>query len=189
MDSLCLQGENTTINYCTWLLSEFTCSPRTDPPDEIIERITPPPPATQPTDTASLDQLSTPSFLCIAVARIKSDGAFKIRMLFGFLCSLAITVFARLYDESFSYLTVMLIMEVTLLLCITMMSKSDPKASMKGDWILQLKGLLAFLNPNLPDLFETSYLCLRVLAIVLNDLCVMIFGVVVFMSVSYLLVI
>ena len=109
-------------------------------------------------------------------------------MFFGFLCSLLITIFARLYDDSFSYLTVMLVMEATVLISITMMSKSDPKASMKGDWVLQLKGLLAFLNPNLPEMFETSYLCLRVLTIVLNDLCVMIFGVVVFMSVSYLFI-
>ena len=134
------------------------------------------------------NQVSRPSLLCNVVARIKSDGAFKLRMLFGFLCSLAITVFARLYDQSFSYLAAMLVMESTLLLSIAMLSNADTNASMKGDWLLQLKGLLSFLHPNLPDFFEVSYLCLRIVAIVLRDLSTMIFGVVVFQSISYLFI-
>ena len=79
----------------------------------------------------------------------------------------------------------MLLMELTLLVAITLVAQSDTTATtLKGHWILQLKGLLAFLHPVLPDVFEVTYLCLYVAMIVLRDLIIMIFGVVVFMSIG-----
>lgn len=76
-------------------------------------------------------------------------------------------------------------MELALLATITVLARSDPSGdSMKEDWILQMKGLLAFLHPLLPSVFEITYLCLYIVTIVLRDLITMIFGVVVFMSIA-----
>ena len=93
----------------------------------------------------------------------------------------------ELYALSFSYIVAMLIMELTLLVAITMVSKSDG-SSMRGDWILQIKGILAFLHPLLPDIFEIIYLSLYIIAIVLRDLVIMLFSVVVFKSIIAIVV-
>lgn len=77
----------------------------------------------------------------------------------------------------------MFLMELTLLVAIILMGKSDA-GDMKGDWVLQMKTILAFIHPLLPDIFEISYLCLYIIAIILRDLIIMIFGVVVFISIA-----
>jgi hypothetical protein len=81
----------------------------------------------------------------------------------------------------------MLIMELTLLVALAMASKSDGR-SVRGDWMLQLKGILAFLHPLLPDIFEIIYLSLYVIAIVLRDLVIMIFSVIVVKSIMAIIV-
>lgn len=160
-----------------------------DPPDEIIERV-PPSIYSQPgvqASNAAIFPPSQPSFLCSAVATIRSDGAFKIRTLIGVLYSLMLTIVTELYALSFSYIVAMLIMELTLLVAIAMASKSDG-SSVRGDWMLQLKGILAFLHPLLPDIFEIIYLSLYVVAIVLRDLVIMIFSVIVVKSIMAIVV-
>lgn len=82
----------------------------------------------------------------------------------------------------------MLLIELCLLATVALVAKSDYSGnSMKGDWILQMKGLLAFLHPLLPDVFEISYLCLYIIVIVLRDLITMIFGLIVFMSIAVIM--
>ena len=153
-----------------------------DPPDEIIER-EPPPSVRQPVQPSIPAILtSQSSFLSCAVATVRSDGAFKIRTLLGILYSLILTVVTELYTFSFSYIVAMLLMELTLLVALVMLSKSGV-ASMSGDWILQMRGILAFLHPLLPKAFEIVYLSLYAFAIVLRDLFIMIFCVVVFKSI------
>ena len=123
--------------------------------------------------------------MCYVVATIKSDCAFKARTVFAFLCSLLLTILTQLYDYSFSYIFTMLLMELSLLVTIVLVTKSGSSDnSMKGDWILQIKGLLAFLHPLLPNVFEISYLCLYIIVIMLRDLITMIFGLIVFMSIA-----
>lgn len=123
--------------------------------------------------------------MCYIVATIRSDCAFKARTIFAFLCSLLLTIVPQRYDYSFSYISTMLVMELSLLVTIVFVSKSDSSGnSMKGDWILQMKGVLAFLHPLLPDVFEISYLCLYLFLIMLRDLITMIFGLIVFMSIA-----
>ena len=152
-----------------------------DPPDEIIERV---PPSIQPfqASNAAILPPSPPSFLCSAVATIRSDGAFKLRTLIGVFYSLILTILTEFYAISFSYVVAMLIMELTLLVALTMVSKSDG-SGVRGDWILQLRGILAFLHPLLPDIFEFIYLSLYIIAIVLRDLVIMIFSIIVFKSI------
>ena len=98
-----------------------------------------------------------------------------------------LTIVTELYALSFSYIVAMLIMELTLLVAIAMVSKSDG-SSVRRDWILQIKGILAFLHPMLPDIFEIIYLSLYIIAIVLRDLVIMIFSVVVFKSITAIIV-
>ena len=158
-----------------------------DPPDEIIERVLPSI-YSQPVQTSSaILPSSQPSFLCSAVAMIRSDGAFKVRTLIGVLYSLILTIVTEVYSLSLSYIVATLIMELTLLVAIVMVSKSDG-SSVRGDWILQIKGILVFLHPLLPDIFEMIYLSLYIIAIVLRDLVIMIFSVVVFKSIIAIIV-
>lgn len=93
----------------------------------------------------------------------------------------------ELYALSISYTVAMLVMELTLLVAITMAVKSDSN-SVRGDWILQIKGILAFLHPLLPDVFEVIYLSLYIIAIILRDLVIMIFCIVVFKSITAIIV-
>lgn len=78
----------------------------------------------------------------------------------------------------------MLGMELVTLVTIALMTSSNDSSSMRGDRILQVKGLLAFFHPLLPVIYETTYLSLYIAIIVLRDFIVMIFGVVVFMSIA-----
>lgn len=153
-----------------------------DPPDEIIERV-PPSIYSQPAQaTDATIPPPQPSFLCNAVAAIRSDSAFTARTLIGVLFSLILAIVTELYALSFSYIVAMLVMELTLLIAIAMVSKSDGRG-VRGDWILQIKGILVFLHPLLPDIFEIVYLSLYIISIVLRDLVIMIFIVVVFKSI------
>ena len=93
----------------------------------------------------------------------------------------------ELYALSVSYIVTTLVMELTLLVAITMVSKSDGN-SVRGDWILQIKGILAFFHPLLPDIFEVIYLSLYITAIVLRDLIIVVFCVVVFKSIAAIIV-
>lgn len=161
--------------------------PPPDPPDEIIERVRPSIYSQSRHSEAIIPPASQPSFLCSAVATIRSDGAFQLRTLIAVLYSLILTVVTELYALSFSYIVTMLIMEVTLLVSIAVMSKSDG-SSVRGDWVLQIKGILAFLHPLLPDIFEIVYLSLYIIAIVLRDLVIMIFSIVVFKSIAAIFV-
>ena len=164
---------------------ELSCFNSPDPPDEIIKRV--PPSIGQPLQSSNAVPTSQPSFLCCAVATIKSDSAFKARTLLGVLFSLLLTIVTEIYTPSFSYIVAMLLMELTLLVAITMVSKSDAN-SMKGDWILQMKGFLGLLHPQLPDICEVVYLSLYIIAIVLRDLVIMIFGIIVFKLVATIIV-
>ena len=168
----------------------FFLFPPPDPPDEIIERVRPSiysQSVQSRHSEAIIPPASQPSFLCSAVATIRSDGSFQLRTLIAVLYSLILTVVTELYALSFSYIVTMLIMEVTLLVSIAVMSKSDG-SSVRGDWVLQIKGILAFLHPLLPDIFEIVYLSLYIIAIVLRDLVIMIFSVVVFKSIAAIFV-
>ena len=155
-----------------------------DPPDEIIERVPPSIQYSQPAQAgnAAIFPPSPPSFLCSVIATIRSDGAFKLRTLIGVFYSLILTIVTEFYALSFSYIVAMLIMELTLLVAITMVSKSDG-SGVRGDWILQLRGILTFLHPLFPDIFEFIYLSLYIIAIVLRDLVIMIFSIIVFKSI------
>ena len=157
----------------------------TDPPDEIIERVTPSFMETNETTVLPNSQVSLqPSFLCRIVGTIRSDRAFKIRTFCGLLCSLILTFLTVIYNQSLSLLAYMLGMELVTLVTIALMTSSNDSSSMRGDRILQVKGLLAFFHPLLPVIYETTYLSLYIAIIVLRDFIVMIFGVVVFMSIA-----